>query len=157
MGESKRRKADVYELGEMPLPNDGGAHTLIGSVLANLANALDAAICLKEPDDGLLEWPPGSIVGQALRLDGLRKCPLAFDIRPASKEVWEFLLPDNLVIGAYYIDAHKRGLAFPGPIHPDEFMGRVREFFRTHNASGWVVVLPEGWRRAMASRQGPLQ
>jgi hypothetical protein len=135
MGEAKRRKTDVYELGEMPLPNGGDARSLVGSVLANLANMLDAAICLKEADDDLLDWPSGSIVGQVLRLHAVRQCLLDFDIRPTAKGAWEFVLPDKLVVGTYCAYAHKQGLAFPGPIHPDEFMDRVREFFRTHNAS----------------------
>jgi hypothetical protein len=152
----KRHKADVYQLGEMPLRTDAGEHTLVESALANLANALDTAICLKEPGDGLLDWPPGSIVGQALRLDAVRKCPLALDIRPTAKG-WEFLIPEVLVVGAYCMDADIRGVLLPEPIHPNQIMDRVREFFRTRDASGWVVVLPEERGRALAHQEGTLQ
>ena len=153
MGEAKRR-ADVYRLEQMPLPNDGGVRTLVGSVLVALANLLEAGICLKQPDDGLLDWPLGSLVGQAIRLEAVRQCPLAIDIRPTSKQTWEFVIPDKVAIGAYCVHADARGLPFPGLIHPDQFMDRVREFFHARNA---FVILPEGWGRAMASRQGALQ
>jgi hypothetical protein len=153
MGEAKRRKADVLDMREMP-PYDGSAHTLIGLVLADLANMLDTAICLKEPNDGLLEWPPGSIVGQLVRLDAVRQCPLDLDIRPTAKG-WEFLLPDKLMVGAYCVEAHKRRLSFPGPIHPDNFMDGVRHFFRASNSSGWLVVMPDALEARTGSPGGP--
>ncbi len=157
MGESKRRKARVYDLREIPLSGDDGAQMLIGSVLANLAQALDAAICLKEPGDGLLAWPLDSIVGQTTRLESARECPVEFDIRATPTGAWEFLIPEKLLVSAYCIDAQKRGIAFPGPIQPDEFLDRVRGFFRTSNSRGWVTVLPDKWKRAITSREGALQ
>ena len=149
MGEAKRRKSAVYDVREIPLSADGDAQTLVGSVLANMARVFDAAIFLKQRDDGLLKWPLGAIVGQTVRLDKVRACPLDFDIRAIPTGGWEFLIPDHLLLSGYCIDLMKRGLAFPGPVPPDDFLGLVREFF-TNNPCKWVSVIPDAW----TSRQG---
>jgi hypothetical protein len=158
MGESKRRKVPVFNLGETPLPNDGSLKSIMGSALANVARMLNAVICLKEPNDGLLEsWPLGTIVGQTPWPEKARECPARFDLKLAPSGAWEFLITDKFVVSVYCIDAHKRGVLWPGPVHPDQFMDRVREFFRTSNASGWVTVVPNGWGEAMSRREGAPQ
>ena len=53
------------------------------------------------------------------------------------------------LLSGYCIDLMKRGLAFPGPVPPDDFLGLVREFF-TNNPCKWVSVIPDAW----TSRQG---
>jgi hypothetical protein len=80
MGETKRRKALEFAIAQQNFPKDS-AEELVGSVLQNIAVILDCAIFLKEPGDGLLDWPTDSIIGQATEITKVRECPLVKVIR----------------------------------------------------------------------------
>jgi hypothetical protein len=148
VGEAKRRQAVKLDLREVEIRDD-----IIVSVLARLAGGLDAAICVKQADDGLLEWPPGTVVGQAFHLNGVRACPLKLDVR--LNEIWEFPIPDKILIGGYCVAAYHRGLAFSEATHPDRFPEQVREFLQSED--GWAAVIPQAWGRALTRREGTLQ
>jgi hypothetical protein len=142
MGEAKRRKAFEGRLWREPLPGNDAA-ALIGSVLGNLADLLDCMVLLKEAEDGLLDWPIASIIGQTLNPDKARGCPFVEEIRK-SPGGWEFLIDDKFLVAAYTTDAMKRGLSYPGPIEPLSFPDRLRQWFSSGLTAkdGWKAVLP---------------
>ena len=54
----------------------GNISSIVGSVIASLANALTAAIFMKEEGDGVLEWPPWADRRPgAPRIEAVLACP----------------------------------------------------------------------------------
>ncbi|PNE10335.1 MAG: hypothetical protein CR217_14915 [Beijerinckiaceae bacterium] len=102
MGEAKRRKALEYGITQQTFL-ENSADQLVTSVLQNIADILDCAIFLKEPDDGLLDWPIDSVIGQTTEITKTRECPFIKDIRekPVPRIHWEFLITDAFLCGAY--------------------------------------------------------
>jgi hypothetical protein len=153
MGEAKRRAAREYALAQETFPPDSAA-ALTASVLQNIADKLECAIFIKEPDDQLLDsWPLGAIIGQTTSISRLRECPFVKDIREKllPQRHWEFLITEKFLHGAYAVDAMKRGLDFPGPIDPPEDIAdHVRRWFTTNPPfeGGWKAVVPHALQRS---------
>jgi len=158
MGEAKRRRPFEAKLVRIDVSaTDNSAWTIVGSVLVNLADKLNAQLFLKEKSDGLLAaWPIDSVIGAAYDLEAVSACPVALETRkrPAPNVHWEFLVPDKLLIVGYATDTMARGLTFPGPIPPDDFPAHVRQFFKRQNPDGWASVLPPAWEKALSAAEG---
>ncbi len=159
MDEQTKYKGLNFWLVTEPATEDMGG-TIIGAVLQNLADKLGDAIFLKEDGDDLLDWPIGAIIGSAHNLAGVRECPVPLEAKERLLPVrrWEFLIPDKLLICTYCVDAELRGLEYPGPIPPDDFPARVREWFAAPRPDiplgGWKSVISAKMRIAMTSRPG---
>jgi hypothetical protein len=151
MGEAKRRDTFTGQLLTVS-SSDNSERSLFYSVLASIADGLDAQLLLKEIGDDLLDWPVGAIVGVTPWSDAARACPVALETRRTSDH-FEFQIPDGLLITGYCALACARGLAFPGPIHPSEFPARARALFEEH-AGGWASVVPARWGEFLTARDG---
>ena len=160
MGEAKRRQTSTQriELRVFEPPPDDAGLLIPGSVLQNLADKLAAQLFIKEPDDGLLEWPLGSVIGMAAQTERARECPYIAEFRErADEDSWEFLLPERLLIDGYAMDVMVRGIELPGPIPSDEFMSHVRRFFQAQaplRRRHWTGIAPRAWAQALVAHDG---